>query len=94
MYARDDRPNVGSHIQNETMGQALRRHIGNAGKHLLNMFDDDGRQLFVLEKIEEERKFDACMADVLANEARLDVLADPKLLGQMTGGSTTFKRLR
>jgi hypothetical protein len=94
-YARDNRPYAGSHVANETMGQALRRHIGNAGKHLLNMFDDDGRQLFVLEKIEEDRKFDACMADVLANEARLDVLANPKLLGQMTGaGSTTFKRLR
>jgi hypothetical protein len=35
------------------------------------------------------------MADILANEARLDVLADPKSLAQITGGtSTTFKRLR
>jgi hypothetical protein len=83
------------------MGAALRRQIGNAGRRAINIYTDDadpggaGRQLHTLEKIEQERKFDACMADVLANEARLDVLANPKILAEMTGAtSTTFKRLR
>jgi hypothetical protein len=99
-YARDPRP-YASHVENETMGDALRRHIGNAGKHLVNIFTNDedensdaGRQLHILQKLEPERKFDACMADILANEARLDVLSDPKALAQFMGGSTTFKRLR
>jgi hypothetical protein len=99
-YARDPRP-FKSHVENETMGQALIRHVGNAGKHLVNIYTDvgdeggEGRQLHTLQKIEPERKFDACMADILANEARLDVLANPKILAEMTGStSTTFKRLR
>jgi hypothetical protein len=78
-YARDDRPYRRSHVPGETMGEALRRHIGNAGRHDVNLWDDEGQQLFVLEKIQPERKFDACMADILANEARLDVLASKKL---------------
>jgi hypothetical protein len=99
-YALDPRP-YASHVENETMGEALRRHVGNAGKRLVNIFTNDedengdaGRQLHILEKIEPDRKFDAVMADILANEGRLDVLSDPKALAQFTGGSTTFKRLR
>jgi hypothetical protein len=92
-YARDDRPFVDSHLPGETMGEALRRHIGNAGRHDMNLWDDEGQQLFVLEKIQPERKFDACMADILANEARLDVLAS-KQLNKMTGRSTSFQRIR
>lgn len=92
-FARDDRPVKGGFIPGETMGAALRRHVGNAGRHDLNMWDDEGKQLFILDKIQPERKFDACMADVLANEARLDVLASKKL-SKMTSRSTTFQRLR
>jgi hypothetical protein len=93
-YARDDRPYVDSHLPNETMGEALRRHIGNAGRHLMNHL---GRRrpnsCSSSRRSEPERKFDACMADILANEARLDVLAS-KQLNKMTGRSTSFQRIR
>lgn len=93
-YARDPRPYGRGPVENETYGQALIRHIGNAGKHAVNLFDDDGVQLHTLEKIEPDRKFDACMADILANEARLDVLASKKFSQMTTGQSTVIQRIR
>lgn len=51
------------------------RHIGNAGRQNVNVFDDDERQMFVLAKIHPSRKFDYAMAAVLSWQARLDALA-------------------
>lgn len=56
----------------------LVRHMGNAGKKLLNRVDKKtGKRLWVLGKLHRDRKFDAAMAAVLSWEARMDVL--PKL---------------
>jgi phage terminase large subunit-like protein len=52
----------------------LNRHIGNAGKDLINLWDDDGRQLYILTKLHPTRKFDAAMAGCLSWRARLDAL--------------------
>jgi hypothetical protein len=54
---------------------AFARHIAAAGRHDINLWDDEGRRLFVLRKIHEDRKFDYCMAAVLSWQARLDALA-------------------
>lgn len=56
----------------------LVRHVGNAGKKLLNRVDPKtGKRLWLLCKLHRDRKFDLCMASVLSWEARMDVL--PKL---------------
>lgn len=53
----------------------LTRHVGNAGKKLLNLVDiQTGKQKWILTKLHKDRKFDACMAAVLSWEARMDVL--------------------
>ncbi|GJO41953.1 terminase [Mycobacterium marinum] len=53
----------------------LVRHIGNAGKKLLNRVDKKtGKRLWLLCKLHRDRKFDACMAAVLSWDARMDVL--------------------
>lgn len=53
----------------------LTRHVGNAGKKLLNMVDlQTGKRKWILGKLHRDRKFDACMAGVLSWEARMDVL--------------------
>lgn len=52
----------------------LTRHVGNAGKKLVNLWHDDGSQLCVLQKIHPDRKFDAGMAAVLSWQARLEAL--------------------
>lgn len=105
-FARDDTPAKGSPVTEETMGEALIRHIGNAGKRMVQIYDagDEndagevaenplrGRQLFTLEKLHETRKFDACMAAILSWQARLDALRDEKLLHTPT--STVVKKLR
>ncbi|TKJ25231.1 large terminase [Blastococcus sp. CCUG 61487] len=53
----------------------LIRHVGNAGKKKTNLVDDEGKTIFILTKISEERKFDAAMAAVLSWRARLDALS-------------------
>lgn len=53
----------------------LIRHIGNAGKVPTNLVDDEGKTIFLLGKISEERKFDEGMAAVLSWRAYLDALA-------------------
>jgi len=54
----------------------LTRHVGNAGKKLLNAVDiQTGKQKWILGKLHKDRKFDACMAAVLSFEARTDVLS-------------------
>lgn len=51
------------------------RHIAAAGRKDINLYDDEGRRLFVLKKLHEDRKFDNAMAAVLSWQARLDALA-------------------
>jgi hypothetical protein len=76
---------TGSGVENETLADALVRHVTAAGRKYVNVFSDDtddgedtdrGRRLFVLEKLHETRKFDACMAAVLSWQARLAALAE------------------
>ncbi|MBC9954935.1 large terminase [Leucobacter sp. cx-42] len=61
----------------------LLRHLGNAGKKQLRMFDDEGQPLYVMQKQDGQMglKFDAGMAAVLSWKARLDAIkggAKPK----------------
>lgn len=56
------------------LADALTRHIAAAGRKDVNLWDDQGEQLFILDKIHPDRKFDAAMAAVLSWEARLDAL--------------------
>lgn len=91
-YARDDRPALNSPIENETMGGALRRHIGNAARSDVLLTDEDGQRLWVLEKIHPIRKFDACMAAILSWEGRIAALASDSL-NTSRRRSTTLKRL-
>jgi len=55
----------------------LARHIGNACRRVLNMRDDEGRPLWVMQKERPDspHKIDAAMAATLAWEARCDALA-------------------
>lgn len=50
-------------------------HIAAAGRQDVNVFDDEGNRLFILDKIHPDRKYDAGMAGNLSWEARLDALA-------------------
>jgi hypothetical protein len=78
--ARDPRPATGSPVENETLGEAFIRHIGNAGRRTINLWDDDdGVQLFILDKLHPDRKFDGCMAAILSWEARLAALQSKNL---------------
>jgi hypothetical protein len=53
----------------------LVRHVGNAGKHMLNRMDaETGKFLWILGKLHKDRKFDLCMAAILSWQARMDVL--------------------
>ena len=54
--------------------EKLTRHIGNAGRHDLNIVDDEGRPLYVMRKIHRDRKIDLAMAGCLSWQARLDAL--------------------
>ncbi|MBU8830841.1 terminase [Mycolicibacterium goodii] len=52
----------------------LTRHLGNAGKVYLNRVDIHGNRLWILGKLHQDRKFDACMAAVLSWQARMDAM--------------------
>lgn len=94
---------VGSPVENETLGEALIRHLGNAGRRPVNIFvdaepdgEDDnaeqtdrGRRLFILNKLHPTRKFDAGMAAILSWQGRLAALQE----AQKTTTSRTFGRL-
>lgn len=73
-FAEDNTRAWGSPVPAETMIEAFLRHIGNAGKHPLNLWDDEGNQMWRLEKIHPERKFDACMAAILSRQAYIAAL--------------------
>jgi hypothetical protein len=53
---------------------AFAKHAAAAGKKMLNLWDDDGVRLFILQKLHAERRFDIQMAAVLSWEARLAAL--------------------
>lgn len=59
----------------------LERHIANAKKQMVNVYDDDHRQLHTLSKDRRDspRKIDGAMASVLSWEARGDAIADGAL---------------
>jgi len=61
-----------SHDGNED----LARHIGNACKRTLNLRDEDGERLCLIQKERWDSPFkiDAAMAAVLSNEARMDAI--------------------
>jgi hypothetical protein len=48
------------------------RHHAAAGRKDVNLYDDDGRRLFVLQKLHPDRKFDASMAGCLSWRCYLD----------------------
>jgi hypothetical protein len=68
-------------------------HMAAAGRQDVNIWDDDGRRLFILRKLHPDRKFDLQMAAVLSWEARLAALtagAQPTAKRR----STKVRRLR
>lgn len=56
------------------LDQAFNRHIANAGRKDINLWDDEGKQMFVLAKIHPDRKFDLAMAGCLSWTAYLEGL--------------------
>lgn len=58
----------------ELMIDVLGRQFDAAGRRLINLWDDDGKQLWILKKLHPERKFDLTMAAVLSWEAYLAAL--------------------
>lgn len=104
-FVDDPSPAMNSPIKGESMGGAFARHLGNAGKHLVNIWDtgdeneehvdgrptERGRQLFILRKIHQSRKFDAAMAAILSWQARLAALQQLDLT--KPSPSQGFKRL-
>lgn len=91
-YATDPTAALGSPIPGETLSEALLRHIAAAGRRDVNVYDDEGKRLFVLEKLHETRKFDLCMAAILSWQGRLAALGSKDL--NTTRRSTKFARLR
>lgn len=58
----------------DPLAEDFARHIAAAGRSDVNVWDDKGERLFILDKIHPDRKFDAAMAGTLSWEARLDAL--------------------
>lgn len=56
------------------LGERFATHMAAAGRQDVNVWDDEGQRLFILDKIHPDRKFDAGMAGNLSWEARLDAL--------------------
>jgi hypothetical protein len=57
--------------------QHLTRHVGNAVRHVLNLRDEEGKQLWIIykERKDSPHKIDAAMSAILSWEARSDALA-------------------
>jgi hypothetical protein len=55
----------------------MERHVGNARKQMLNIFDERHRQMYTIAKDfpRSPRKMDGAMADALSWEARGDAIA-------------------
>lgn len=71
-YATDIRTVPGSDTESST--DALLRHLGNAGRVDTNLVDDEGKPLWLLNKLHPSRKFDAAMAAVLSWQGHLEAL--------------------
>lgn len=56
------------------LGARFADHMAACGRQDVNVWDDEGNRLFILNKIHPDRKFDAGMAATLSWEARLDAL--------------------
>lgn len=56
------------------LAQKFAEHMAAAGRLDVNVWDDEGQRLFILDKIHPDRKFDTAMAANLSWEARLDAL--------------------
>lgn len=55
-------------------GEILTDHVGGAGRKLINLWDDAQKQMFILQKIHPDRKFDLAMAAILSWQARLEAV--------------------
>lgn len=58
----------------DPLAEKFSKHIAAAGRSDVNVWDDNGERLFILDKIHPDRKFDGAMAANLSWEARLDAL--------------------
>lgn len=58
----------------DPLAEDYERHMAAAGRSPVNVWDDEGERLFILQKIHPDRKFDLAMAGCLSWEARLDAL--------------------
>jgi len=69
--------------------QGLTRHMGNAVRRILNLRDDQGKQMWVIykERPDSPHKIDAAMAAILSWEARNDALAS----GVMAQGESVYE---
>lgn len=75
IQAYQDAIGSGALSHNEDDEGDLVRHVGNAGKKLLNRQDPEtGQFLWILGKLHRDRKFDLCMAAILSWQARMDAL--------------------
>lgn len=65
------------------------RHVGNAVKKFLNLYDEDGRRLFVIykERPDSPLKIDLAMCGILSWQARCDALA----MGADTSGESVYE---
>lgn len=57
-----------------TADESFDRHIAAAGRKDVNIFDDEGKRLYVMQKIHPDRKFDNAMAGCLSWQARLEAV--------------------
>lgn len=60
--------------KDNALDAAFDTHVGNAGRKDVNIFDDDGQQMFVLAKLHPDRKFDNAMAGCLSWQAYLEAV--------------------
>lgn len=60
--------------EDNDLDQAFDDHLAAAGRKDVNIFDDDGRQLFVMQKVHPDRKFDNVMAGCLSWQAYLEAV--------------------
>lgn len=90
-FADDPTVALGSPIPGESTTEALLRHLAAAGRKEVNVYDDEGRRLCLLEKMHESRKFDLAMAAILSWQARLAALQ--KLDASASRSSGVVKRI-
>lgn len=62
------------HRRDDPLDEAFDRHIAAAGRKDVNLWDDDGQRLFILQKLHPDRKFDNAMAGCLSWQARLEAV--------------------